>query len=260
MTRNLTLSLADLADAKIARAFKIVRNLNPNITLPEIRQCSNDFSPVANWLLASSSIEDYVANLIAVRDVANELHEHDIQSKMSDAETGLEIRLTDLDSWIEINSPFLSPELSPSVFLYLETLNASDWFASLGKPVEENVNVVHDYSPDTTLTYICVGIQNSIVEMIMDRTGCHHACLTPLFSKLNEILDGMMAAKLNKTPATMLQFDPNDVRGLILHACLEMEYPDGHSAFATECCQWITRGKLPIGWNGAFPDGKLVLT
>ena len=94
----------------------------------------------------------------------------------------------------------------------------------------------------------------------MDKTGCHHACLTPLFSKLNDQLDGMMAAKLAQCPTAMPQFDPNDIRALILLACVEMEYPDGNSSFATECCNWITRGKLPIGWDGGFPDGQLVLT
>ena len=257
---NLTFSLSDLADAKIARAFKIVRNVNPNITMPEIRQCSNHSSPVANWQLASSAIEDYVANLNTARNVAIELQENDIQSKMLDDETGAELRLSDLDSLIAINGQFLSPELSPSVLEFLHAINASDWFGSLGDPFAENVNVVHDYAPDTTLTYICVGIQSSIVGAIMDKTGCHHACLTPLFSKLNDQLDGMMAAKLTQCPTAMPQFDPNDIRALILLACVEMEYPDGNSSFATECCNWITRGKLPIGWDGGFPDGKLVLT
>ena len=256
MTRNLTLSLSDLANAKIARAFKIVRKVNRNITLPDIRQCSRHPSPV----VASSSIEDYVANLNTARDVANELQENDIQFQMLDNDTGAELRLADLDSLIAVNTPFLSPELSSSVSQFLDAINASDWFGSLGEPVAEDVNVVRDYAPDTTLTYICVGIQNSIVGTIMDKTGCHHACLTPLFSKLNDHLDGMMPAKLAQCPTAMPQFDPNDIRGLILLACVEMEYPDGHSSFATECCRWITRGKLPIGWDGAFPDGTLVLT
>ena len=260
MTRNLTLSLSDLADVKIARAFKIVRKLNPDITLPEIRQCSSHPSPVANWQLASSSIEDYVANLNTARDVANELQENDIQSQMLDNDTGAELRLADLDSLIAINCPFLSPELSSSVSQFLDAISASDWFASLGEPVAEDVKVVNDYAPEATLTYICVGIQNSIVGAIMDKTGCHHACLTPLFSKLNDQLDEMMATKLAQSPAASPQFDPNDIRALILLACVEMEYPDGHSSFATEVCNWITRGKLPIGWDGAFPDGKLVLT
>ena len=154
----------------------------------------------------------------------------------------------------------MSPELSPSVLEFLHAINASDWFGSLGDPVAENVNVVHDYAPDTTLTYICVGIQNSIVGAIMDKTGCHHACLTPFFSKLNGLLDELIQGKLIEIPTSAPEFDPSDVRGLILHACLEMQYPEGNSKFATECCQWILRGKLPIGWDGVFPDGTLILT
>ena len=260
MTRNLTLSLAGLPNAKIARAFKIIRNLNPNIALPEIRRCVDDFSPVANWQLASASIEDYVSNLIAARDVANELQENGIQFKMLDHETGADIQLADLDSLIDINRRFLSADFSPLVSQFLDAINTSDWFGSLGDPVAEDVIVATEYAPDTTLTYICVGIQNSIVVAAIDRFGCHHGFLIPLFTKLNEKLDGMMREKLDGTPPSAPKFNPDDIRGLILHACLEMQYPDTDSSFATECCQWITRGKLPIGWVGVFPDGKLVIT
>ena len=94
----------------------------------------------------------------------------------------------------------------------------------------------------------------------MDKTNCHFAALTPIFDKLNPQLDEIFETKLGKVPDSMPTFDRDDIRGLILLACIEMQYPDVSGTFAKECCDWILRGKLPIGWDGEYPAGKLVVS
>ena len=179
---------------------------------------------------------------------------------MSDGDTNREIELADLESRISLHQTFLLPELVPEVLQFLEQIDASDWFAALGEEVAGNAMVVSTYSPDRKLTYICVGAQNFIVGSLMDKTNCHFAALTPIFDKLNPLLDKIFESKLANVPDSMPTFDRDDIRGLILLACIEMQHPDASGTFATECCEWILRGKLPIGWDGEYPTGKLVVS
>lgn len=260
MQSTLILLLPNLEAETFACAFKIVKRINASVTLSEIRACANKVVPVATHRLAASTVEQHVANLVAARDVARALKQYSIPFEMLDEQTGAAIPLDYLESRISLHEPFLSPILAPTTVQFLDQISKSDWFAEQGKRADGNVRVVTNYTPDKNLTYICIGIQDSIVGALIQKTNCHYACLVPLFSMLNESLDRFVATKLSVASASTPNFDPDDIRGLILHACLEMQYPETETSFATECCRWILHGKLPIGWDGDFPDGILILT
>jgi hypothetical protein len=46
----------------------------------------------------------------------------------------------------------------------------------------------------------------------------------------------------------------------ILHACMEMEYADVcPPGFYANLASWYIKGHFPCGWQGAFPQGMLVI-
>ena len=201
-----------------------------------------------------------MANLISVKDVAQEFQDSDILAIVENDQCSSEITSHDLAAIIDLHEPFLNPVIEPEIQSFLDKLSAADWFAKLADQTSEDVLVVTEYKPTKTLGYICIAIQNEIIGYLIDKMDCHYASLTPLFARLNNSLDVLMDKQLHNIPQATPDFDPADVRALILHACLEIRYPAVSSNFAVECCNWLLSGKIPIGWDGEFPNGNLVVT
>ena len=52
----------------------------------------------------------------------------------------------------------------------------------------------------------------------------------------------------------------NFVQGDIIGVCLEAEYADVYPpGFYADQAHWYVRGHFPCGWQGQFPQGKLII-
>ena len=67
------------------------------------------------------------------------------------------------------------------------------------------------------------------------------------------------ARELMKTHKLIDTF-PNYVVGDFVSACMEFEYSDiVPPQFYAETAKWYLDGHLPCGWEGAFPEGRLIV-
>ena len=95
----------------------------------------------------------------------------------------------------------------------------------------------------------------------MNANECHFACLTPFFQIANCNVKSLLDEKLIDRPRNLPDLPMDDLHAIIVHACLELQFlPEHAQKYALECCQWILRGKLPLGWDGNFPQGQLLVT
>ena len=61
-------------------------------------------------------------------------------------------------------------------------------------------------------------------------------------------------------PGTSCQKSLSAVQWDILHVCMEAEYADVYPpGFYASQAYWYVKGHFPCGWQGEFPNGKLIV-
>ena len=96
---------------------------------------------------------------------------------------------------------------------------------------------------------------------LCDKFVFYHGCMQALNGALGNRLTSLSQCKLQRAPAH-LEFDElSDPAGLIFLGCLEIHFDHlVEFDFGQQCSDWLTRGKVPVGWEGMHPDGSLLLS
>ncbi len=149
-----------------------------------------------------------------------------------------------------------------------EQLKSSVWFSNAGCSHGENAITLGTWdiaiqsrrSPefqDLRLT-ASNALRRAIQSVSLDRYqkwNDHIDDLKPLTMPLvrRKINDLMIQNHFSNEFEGAVQWD-------ILHACLESEYSDiVPLGFYSNLAQWYLKGHFPCGWQGGYPDGKLIV-
>ncbi|QDV47168.1 hypothetical protein Enr13x_70770 [Stieleria neptunia] len=251
----------DLETSQLASTFKILKNLDSTLTISDVRRCLSEPTAVAQYQVANADFGAFVSNLGVVVETAESLSGNSIPTTIEDLTTAATLSLSQLRASYDHHVSFLNVTLNSAVTSFLSSLRDADWFQNLGKDLDGNIRVVLEAPPSGTFTYPCIGIQNAILGQLMDANECHFACLSPFFRIANDQVTSLLDYKLADPPGDLPDLPLDDVQAIISHACLELQFlPEQTKKHAVECCQWLLRGKLPVGWDGDFPQGELLVT
>jgi hypothetical protein len=150
----------------------------------------------------------------------------------------------------------------------LERLDKANWFSCVGVKDTEAAIVLSSWQEATescaSLEWqnLCIEASNQYCERLVERS-------IERFKQWNTIVDnlkvitipfvrGKVASvvrkeRLPKIFEDMVQWD-------ILHVCLEAEYADVYPpGFYASQAYWYVKGHFPCGWEGNFPEGKLII-
>jgi len=254
-------TIDELDASQLASTFKILKNIDSTLTISDVRRCLAEPFALAQYSVANADFEAFVSNLEVLIGAAESLSSDSIPITIDDLTAERTLSLSQLRTSYAHHASFLNITLSSTVTSFLSSLRDADWFYNLGKNLEGNIRVIHETPPLDTFTYPCIGIQNAILGELMNANECHFACLTPFFQIANCNVKSLLDEKLIDRPRNLPDLPMDDLHAIIVHACLELQFlPEHAQKYALECCQWILRGKLPLGWDGNFPQGQLLVT
>lgn len=252
-----------LGTASFVSALKAARMLNPTLSIDTFRACIKDQSPIATLATNTVVLDDYIDRLKAIYIGLQGLFNAGVDVELLDEATSLPLDVSDISRSLEFHCGYCAKSLSDNVSSYLKGIEAADWFANTGASINSDGTRVVDAIPaeDMTMTYIIVGMQNRMAAELCDGFGLHHGCMQALNGALGTRLMELSQSKLRGVPQGLTFSETSDPLGLILLACLEIHFSDQiRFDFGQRCTDWLTRGKVPVGWEGVYPDGSLLLT
>lgn len=149
-----------------------------------------------------------------------------------------------------------------------DKLDAVSWFASIGQPVDGPVTVVKSWAD--AMAHCNSQVYDDLLLEAANRYSEAVSKSNPArFAKWNEIIcelkkttiplvDRKIALVLrdNKLP----QVFEDTVNWDILHLGVEAEFADVYPpGFFASQSYWYLNGHFPCGWEGNFPEGKLII-
>ena len=143
---------------------------------------------------------------------------------------------------------------------YLRQFAEIDWVFDDRVPVDTAHAIAANTPPsEMNWTYVIIGLQNTILTELVDEYGYHHCCLQAYYKSYMPVVQRLVQKKLGKVLGDYFD-EKNEPSGLILLGFIEQKFQDKTSCTkATEWLEWLTKGRVPCGWAGDFPSGRLIV-
>lgn len=159
-------------------------------------------------------------------------------------------------------------DLHPRTRATLQQLADADWFSAVGVKDTEAAIVLPSWNEaiahcsSVEWENLCLEAANQLRMRILERDRARYAEWNEVVDKLKPVIIPFVQEMIRDVVARH-QLPPSfedTVQWDILHLCLESEYADVFPpAFYASHAYWYVKGHFPCGWQGTFPDGKLII-
>jgi hypothetical protein len=150
----------------------------------------------------------------------------------------------------------------------LDRLSQATWFVNVGKPIEGPFVVLKSWDEavescsSIEWENLLMEASNQLRERLLERNIERYRQWNEVVDELKQYTVPFVRRKLREVhEVAHLPKDFEDtVQWDILGVCIEAEYADVFSpAFYASQAYWYIEGRFPCGWQGKFPEGKLIL-
>lgn len=158
--------------------------------------------------------------------------------------------------------------MHPRTRATIDRLEQVDWFAAVGRPVDGPFVLVQSW--DAAIASCCSQEWEDLLLEASNRyTDLISRKAPGLFQKWNKITEEMKAVTVplvqRKIERVVRENDlpkvfEDTVQWDILAVCMEAEYADVQPpGFFKSQAYWYVSGHFPCGWEGEFPEGRLII-
>ncbi len=259
-----------------AKAFKVLRKFDPTLelgpTLVKLRSGTNILSVESDCREACSILTSFIR-------LIDELDSMDIPYSLSIVEAGpvtiadgpppkwssVPAIRNDLVNALEFENSIAVTFVPDRVLDLVKTLSDSEWFRSVGKPVNDssvNTGSLEDAQVrQDWFRYAILEHRNALTSTLCYNFHYHYArCWNPLAELLRPILDELFGTKLSDATIPVSDELALTLRSLVLSACFERFFSEQVPPSApSRWVNWIIQGHIPYSWSGRFPEGTLVV-
>jgi hypothetical protein len=159
-------------------------------------------------------------------------------------------------------------EMHPRTRATLDELERSDWFSAVGQRVEGPFIVVGSWEEamkwcgSDAWQDLILEASNRYCEAIARRSLDRWNSWNEIVEEIRPVVTALVRRKIRSMVANhnLPKVFEDTVQWDILHLCMEAEYTDVYPpGFFASQSFWYVNGHFPCGWEGPFPEGKLVL-
>lgn len=259
-----------------AKVFKVLREFDPTLelgpTLAKLRSGERVLSVESDC----SEARNILASLIRLLDALQSLS---IPYSLSITEAGpvpiangpgpiwpsTTATREDLAKALDFENSIAVTTIPDRVWEVIKTLNDSKWFRSVGKPINDPSVIVGNLedaqAQNDWFDYAILEYRNALSSSLCYNFHYHYNRRWNPFAKLlKPELDALLGNQLSNALIPVSAELALTLRSLVMSACFERFFSEQVPTSApSEWVHWITRGHIPYGWNGRFPEGKLVV-
>ena len=162
----------------------------------------------------------------------------------------------------------MSLHMHPRTASTLEKLEKADWFAKVGAQ-DTSVAVVLsswreaiEHCRSVEWENLCLEAVNQYRERLLERAKDRYIQWNDLVAQLKPVTNALVIQKIetvvreNDLPKVF----EDTVQWDILNVCMEAEYADVYPpGYYASQAYWYVKGHFPCGWEGDFPNGKIII-
>jgi hypothetical protein len=162
----------------------------------------------------------------------------------------------------------MSIAMHPRTVATLEELEKADWFSCAGVHDTTTVKVLVSWKQaikscgSAGWEDLCLEAANQYRERLLERSKKRFNQWNKIVNQVKNITTLFVKHKIDtivRDHGFPSVFEAT-VQWDILHVCMEAEYADVYPpGFYASQAYWYVKGHFPCGWEGRFPDGRLVI-
>lgn len=158
--------------------------------------------------------------------------------------------------------------MKPETMASLDQLQKAEWFANVGRRDVGRAVVLKSWDEaiaavsDPAWENLCLEASNQYALRIAELNPQRYSAWNDVVKSLKKIVIPFVNEKTKPIAArhdlpTMFE---DAVQWDILGLCVETEYSDVYPVgFYASQAFWYAKGHFPCGWQGLFPEGRLVI-
>jgi hypothetical protein len=159
-------------------------------------------------------------------------------------------------------------DMHPRTEATLEKLRQVQWFRCVGVRDTEAADVLSSWHEaiescgSAEWEDLCLEAANQYCERLAERSPQRFQTWNDIVLAIKPTALALVQEKTkqvveaNDLPAAFV----NAVNWDILHLCMDAEYADVYPpGFFASQAYWYVKGHFPCGWQGQFPEGKLII-
>jgi len=158
--------------------------------------------------------------------------------------------------------------MNPRTKATLRQLEEAEWFSKVGQCDTQVAIVLSSWEQaiqscsSPSWENLCLEGTNSYCERLLEKSPARFNQWNEVVALVKPYSDALVQNKIasvvqeNNLPKVF----ENTVRWDMLHVLIEAEYADVYPpGFYASQAYWYVKGHFPCGWDGIFPDGKLII-
>jgi hypothetical protein len=158
--------------------------------------------------------------------------------------------------------------MNPRTTATLENLERADWFAFVGVKDTTACNVLVSWQEAIELCSsvewenLCLEAANQYRERVLERSNERYSQWTDIVAQIKPVTEPFVRLKIETVVCEhgLPEVFEDTVQWDILHLCMEAEYADVYPpGFYASQAYWYVKGHFPCGWEGEFPQGRLIV-
>lgn len=158
--------------------------------------------------------------------------------------------------------------MHPRTVASLDQLEKADWFAAVGVKDTDAAIVLSSW--DEAIEHcgslewenLLLEAANQYRERLLERSKERLGKWNEIVDEIKPVTVALVRRKISEvcTKHGLPKVFEDTVQWDILHLCMEAEYADVYPAgFYASQAYWYVKGHFPCGWQGEFPEGKLIV-
>jgi|SRR5579883_2442080 len=158
--------------------------------------------------------------------------------------------------------------MHPRTVATLERLETADWFAAVGVRDTDAAIVLSSWEEAVehcgSLEWenLLLEASNQYHERLAERSKERWVRWNEIVNEIKRVTVPLVQRKVEAVCARhqLPKVFEDTVQWDILGGCMEAEYADVYPpGFYASQAYWYVKGHFPCGWQGTFPDGKLIV-
>lgn len=153
--------------------------------------------------------------------------------------------------------------------LLLERLRKSEWFTRVGKPVNTDLVVPVDswrcavaHADSAEWGNLTLRVKNEQSNAVLEHFGDDAFPWNEMADKLRGAVRALVDDRIGRLriEKEFRKVVGDNAAWDVLGACMEVQFREYiRGTFFGVVAEWYMRGRFPCGWEGKYPQGKLIV-
>lgn len=248
----------DIESVQRVNVLGALRSQRPAISQSDLETAIVEGAGIYLLTLDSTNLQNFFVQLDQLHKFVKSIEFDKLAIRLVESYLELEISLQIIEESIAFHrrNEFA---VVPTISSLLQRLEDATWLKSQALKLGSNCETVDEFPQEFERLGEAIFAISYYIGQRLTEADYHQECIPHCLRVMNAPVDGLVQSKLQGSNLAECWEFVALISQIIKWACVQLFYePEGEKEFV-QWCDLISCGYLPVGWNGPFNNGRLVL-